>query len=336
MKEPSVTEILEKVLNIARSHHDDEIIKWVSLELEGYHDSNQYLTDDVIVPKYREIPGQWHDHYGKTLIVPPEAPQELNLNRLRHAVPELEELFNSNKTPLVLLDNRGAAIIQKYFNVTVHRFIFGKSSLAAVLNSIKQEAIRRVGKYVSRDQLLTPKLIETIKDKQNDENGEIMKDNSNSKNFWKILWGIIVGIILIIGFLWMYHQMLSSLDQRIENKVLNSEFIKNLASYVRPTLIFDNNAAILIDMGGKRYIDNIKVETIKKADKNAGELIKITISPKEYIAHEPILSPADANQFGINKINRMNNIDIEYIIERIIVWESEDQPAKYRLEIIPK
>ena len=45
----------------------------------------------------------------------------------------------------------------------------------------------------------------------------------------------------------------------IDKKISNSEFINEVASRVRPALIFDANGSILADMGARKLINKIEI-----------------------------------------------------------------------------
>jgi len=161
----SVTEILEKVLEIAELNNDVNLIKWTHLELEGYFASNKYLTDDVVVPIYRAVPGEHIDNHNRPLIISNPKLNFINTIRLRESVPELESLYKNNDDMLIRKDPELIKMIKNSLGVSVTQFIINPSVLASLLNSIKQEAIDRSKKYISRGDLIANKLNTTERGK---------------------------------------------------------------------------------------------------------------------------------------------------------------------------
>jgi len=143
MNELSVSKILEKVVEIANINNDESLKKWAYSEMEGYYASNRYFADEDIVPEYREVAGEHRDVYGKTLLIQDPKFSFINTTRLRLPVIELESLSKKTENLLSIKDPHVCEIINKHFGVIVSEFFFSPTSLYRILNSIKQEAIRR-------------------------------------------------------------------------------------------------------------------------------------------------------------------------------------------------
>lgn len=155
MKGLSVSELLEKVIEIANLKNDKSLKKWAYLELEGYYASNRYLSEKDEVPQYREVGGEHRDIYGRPLILSDPELSFVNTTRLRHSVPELESISKKNYKSLSLKDPGICKLIQENLNVSVYELIINPASIDGVLNSIKQEAFRRSKKYASRRELIS-------------------------------------------------------------------------------------------------------------------------------------------------------------------------------------
>jgi hypothetical protein len=153
MNELSVSKILERVVEIANVNNDESLKKWAYLELEGYYASNRYFADKDIVPEYREVAGEHRDIYGKTLLISDPELSYINIYRLRNPAIELESLSKKTEDLLSIKDPHISNIICKYFGVSISGFVFNPSSVDRILNSIKQEAVRRSEKYVTRNEL---------------------------------------------------------------------------------------------------------------------------------------------------------------------------------------
>lgn len=154
MNEFKVTKILEKVIEIAILNNDEDLKKWAFLETDGYYESNKHFTDNVTVPEYREIVVEHRDIMGRTFLIPDSKFSFINTYRLRHATIELESLSKRTENLLSIKDPHICEIINKHFGVKILDFVFSPASLDRVLNSIKQEAIRRLRKYVTKNELM--------------------------------------------------------------------------------------------------------------------------------------------------------------------------------------
>ena len=92
-----LSELFPLVLQIAKVIQRKDLEKWALLEFNGYFNTNPALTKDVIVPKYRTVPGQRKDEFGRPLILEDQELSFINEDRLRQGVSELEQLAKSQK-----------------------------------------------------------------------------------------------------------------------------------------------------------------------------------------------------------------------------------------------
>ncbi len=170
MEEIIISTLIERVILIAKKFNDNDLLKWAYLESDGYFDSNEYLTEDVIVPKYRETPIEHRDQYERPLIITDPDLKDINVTRLRNSVTELEEFANNNgllscKDPTII------NIIHKHLKVPVTHYIFNPKSIKSILHSIKLEAFKKVENYISLDDLIC----KSFKIKQKNEKKETIE-----------------------------------------------------------------------------------------------------------------------------------------------------------------
>lgn len=132
---------------------------------------------------------------------------------------------------------------------------------------------------------------------------------------------------LVITFVTLYG-IYSYIDWRIEKKINNPEFIRKISSNVRPSVIFDSNESIEIDLGAMQFIENIEV--IPSKDHRFPE--KIVVSPKGYLAHAPYLTSLNETEFAI-KVERGKKFDWIYHLGVSKHFENLEK-SRFRLEIV--
>ncbi len=64
-----LSNILPSALILSNMVNNKELVKWIQLEMNGYFNTNPALTEEVVVPEYRIVPGQYHDVLGRPLII---------------------------------------------------------------------------------------------------------------------------------------------------------------------------------------------------------------------------------------------------------------------------
>jgi len=114
--------------------------KWLRLEMNGYWDTNQALTEDVEVPKYRTIAGQHKDHFGQILVVSQKNFDFVNTRRIRNGVEELER-FSITNNNLTIQDPHATEILKKNFDFDAVEFSFNPIQLVSVINAIRTRFI---------------------------------------------------------------------------------------------------------------------------------------------------------------------------------------------------
>lgn len=135
--ELKTSEVLPKALTLAQILDDKDFEKWILLEASGYYETNSALTDDVIVPNYRKVAGQYHDIYNRPLIInDPQIFQVISNYPLRDSVAELEA--NSLKDGFLTFRNPTVThMLKDKLGVDVDTFTFNANSLKSVLNEIR-------------------------------------------------------------------------------------------------------------------------------------------------------------------------------------------------------
>ena len=138
-----LSELIAELLILAQETDRPEVAKWARLELGGYFRGNSALTEDVVVPEYRIVVGQYWDRYGRPLVITDSRLHFVNEYRLRYSVLELEKM-ESHSGELAIDDPKFTEMIRKQFNVEVHQFRFGPSGISGVLSGIRTTLIDKL------------------------------------------------------------------------------------------------------------------------------------------------------------------------------------------------
>lgn len=143
VEEQPLSRSLPVAFRIATSIGDKELASWIKLELMGYLSDNPEMKEDIIVPEYRMVPGQWYDDYGRVLAINDPNLEFINEYRMRQGVAELEGVASGTK-PLVVRPVEFSEIIRSNLHVEVSIFRFRPSSVSQVLTNIKVRLIDRL------------------------------------------------------------------------------------------------------------------------------------------------------------------------------------------------
>jgi predicted house-cleaning noncanonical NTP pyrophosphatase (MazG superfamily) len=157
MDKPDVSTLLDRVIEIAKKNGDASLERWAHLELEGYDNTNKYMKPEDVVPEYRGVPGEHRDASVRTLLIKNPQLNFVNIFRIRTPVPEIEDQAGSSSEVLAIKDPERSKILREKMNAEVCEFVFSRTALLGVLTSIREEAIRRSEKYISREEFLSGK-----------------------------------------------------------------------------------------------------------------------------------------------------------------------------------
>jgi hypothetical protein len=138
-----LSEVMVLALELGHRAEDEELVKWASLELNGYFSTNPALTEDVIVPEYRTVAGLFSDEYGRPFIIPDPKLYFVNERRIREGVNELERYAKSSE-PIKFVDTTANDIIRQYFNVNVVVYTLTPGVFDPILSSIRTELLKRI------------------------------------------------------------------------------------------------------------------------------------------------------------------------------------------------
>lgn len=140
-------------------------------------------------------------------------------------------------------------------------------------------------------------------------------------------WTIFKGFLWILGAVGVLYAFHMHIRQVVQDYVNSPEFIRKVASQVRPSVIFDGKGSVIADLGAIQYIAEIKVQ----AGKDPLYPEKIIVTPTKHLSQAPLLQIADENTFQI-KAERGIKYDWVYTLRGIVMIS--DKPALFRLEII--
>lgn len=140
---------------------------------------------------------------------------------------------------------------------------------------------------------------------------------------------VIVAILAVLGSL---YGLDTYIDRKIQSKVSDPQFRSTIASTIRPSVIFDANETVLVDLGGMQFIDSIRVT--ERDQENALVPTRIIVKRKHYLAYPPLLSSISLNDFRITP-KRGKGFDWQFNLDpvSILLVDSNNLPS-FRLEIV--
>jgi uncharacterized protein (TIGR02391 family) len=151
--ETDLSSLMSKALIVSKIIEDKEFEKWILLETSGYFNTNPALTQETKVPDYRRLPGQYHDKYGRPLIIEdPDLFQIISNYPVREGVAELEGFAKMNQM-LTFRNPKTTLFIKEKLNVEVDTFTFSSNSTISVISEIRNQLI---SKLIEKRQILVP------------------------------------------------------------------------------------------------------------------------------------------------------------------------------------
>jgi hypothetical protein len=120
------------------------------------------------------------------------------------------------------------------------------------------------------------------------------------------------------------------LDYLVNKKVHEENFIDNVASRVRPFVIFDQNGSILAEKGARKFINQIEVERSKKG----GIPTRIKVDFTQAFGVVPILECLDDRFVITHKRGKMYEVDYDLGPIAEITLRNSISNWRFRLEVV--
>ena len=136
-------------------------------------------------------------------------------------------------------------------------------------------------------------------------------------------------IALMITIMAGIYGSMSFIDSRVEKIVNDEQFIRKVASYVRPYIIFDEKGSVFMDGGAMQYLE----KPPEVVTKDRGDY-QISISPKAYLAQAPLIESIGLTIFHISS---KRGHGLQWIYELKALFKSGadiNEPERFRLEIL--
>ena len=166
-----------------------------------------------------------------------------------------------------------------------------------------------------------------LQEKRKMTNQKRTKDSHRLKTFFSGVSMLLTAIGLIIAIVLGINELI---DRRIEN----DQFIRKVAAHIRPYVIFDENGSILVDGGAMQDLEKIEVESEVKEGENYPNL-KIIVTPKHHLVYPPIIESLLPIMFDITDERGEGN---KFIYQLVPGWNAIDPDKKvvlrFRLEIL--
>jgi hypothetical protein len=145
------------------------------------------------------------------------------------------------------------------------------------------------------------------------------------KPFLKWAIGLCIAIFTALGVLLGVDYYL---EYKINGAIGNERVLKKLQSYVRPSIIFDQNGTVLSDQGAWKLIEDLKVSSDK-----SGFVDKIVITLKDTNIF-PILTSLDNTVNYSFNIVRGKKLDVIYELEMRSYSKPRSTTSLFTLEMV--
>jgi hypothetical protein len=140
--EKPLSQVLPRVLKLAKLINDNKLEHWVRMEINGY-DKKVGMTEQDVVPEYREISGKYMDQYNRMLKISNPNLAFVNTYRFRLGVRQLEELSSKSEMQNIR-DETFIDLLKENLKVDVIRFCFSPVEVAGVLDRIRNELMEKL------------------------------------------------------------------------------------------------------------------------------------------------------------------------------------------------
>jgi len=157
---------------------------------------------------------------------------------------------------------------------------------------------------------------------------------SRNKNTLKFLLTIFSGIAT---FIFIYIAFDTFVIDRIDQRIKDPAYIRELSTSLRPFLIFDKNGIVTYDHGATKYVNDIKVKIGKHKTYNIQVVKEITIKCNKYLNTAPLLDYIDVDQYTYD-VKRIKQYSWKYEFKPMLAILAESNEKKsdniYILEIL--
>lgn len=132
----------------------------------------------------------------------------------------------------------------------------------------------------------------------------------------------------VVGGIWA---MIAFIEWRVEKHLKDPAIVTQIASRVRPSIIFDSEGIILADQGG---LDYVEAETLTVTVANPGPLYTIALRSKRFLDNPPLLECLDPVLLDID-VKRGTGLAWDIRCTMLSGMTRRRNETTFRLEIIP-
>lgn len=135
-------------------------------------------------------------------------------------------------------------------------------------------------------------------------------------------------VVTLLALFSSIYAFMKFIDFRVERRLKDESFLRKLASFLRPTAIFDQSGAILVDQGAMDFLQEISVDLTSGSPLPTA----ITLYPKKYLAHPPLITTLE-NEFLTAIPSRGPKFQFNYKLH-YDDWAGGIEKRRFRVEIL--
>lgn len=141
--------------------------------------------------------------------------------------------------------------------------------------------------------------------------------------------GFVLGTLALLGIFATPFAVQSYLNTKVDERVNDPEFIRKVATQVRPSVIFNHNGSILADLGAMQFVDKIEVSGFPT---DLLEKLNVIVYPKLHLPYPPLIESVDSSSWFISS---KRGVGYQWSYE-LNLSSSEQDPKEFilRMEII--
>lgn len=152
------------------------------------------------------------------------------------------------------------------------------------------------------------------------------------ENFISNNWSTLKLFTIVLALAAVYIAFDNYINNRIDDKIKDKEYIQELSKTLKPFLIFDEEGIITYDHGATIFVDSIKIIYLENKS-----IDKIIVHLNQFFTSAPLLDHIGSSRYTYTtkRIKNYNwRYDLEYVYSLVLEQSSNPSNGIFILEIL--